>query len=243
MGGHNTKKLIEHGKRIDGRKLDELRPMEAKIGVLKRADGSAMFKFGKTTAIAGVFGPRKCFPRHQEKSDRAILRVNYRMSPYSTSSRGRPGYNRRSQEISMVIREALIPVIFLEEFPKTAIDVTIDVIEANASTRCAALNAAALALADAGIPMRDLVSSCSAGKVNDTVVLDVAGEEDTEGQLDMPIAYFPKRNQITLLQMDGLTNQNELRQLIEMSIKGCEKIYDEQKRALKSKFSEKGQED
>jgi exosome complex component RRP41 len=236
MGGHNSKILIKNGIRSDGRKLDELRPMEAKVGVLKRADGSAMFRFGKTVAIAGVFGPRKVFPKHQEESDRAILRVDYRMAPYSTSSRGRPGLNRRSQEISMVIREALIPLICLEEFPKTAIDVTIEIIEANASTRCAALNAAVLALADAGVPMRDLVASCSAGKVNDTVLLDVAGDEDTEGQLDLPIAYYPKKNLITLLQMDGKTNKAEFKKLVELAIKGCEKIYEEQKKALRKKY-------
>jgi len=236
MGGKDKKILIRNGMRPDGRKLDELRPIEAKVGVLKRAVGSAMFRFGKTVAVAGVFGPRKVFPKHQEESERAILRVDYRMAPYSTSSRSRPGPNRRSQEISMVIREALMPLVFLEEFPKTAIDITIDIVEANASTRCAAINAAALALADAGVPMRDMIASCSAGKVNDTVVLDVAGEEDTEGQLDMPIAYYPKKNLITLLQMDGITNKTELKKIIDMAIKGCEKIYDEQKRALRRKY-------
>ena len=136
----------------------------------------------------------------------------------------------------MVTRQALRPLLFLDEFPKTAIDVHIEVLQADASTRCVGINAAALALADAGIPMRDLVSSCSAGKVGENVVLDVAGKEDTEGELDLPVAYYPKKKQITLLQMDGVTDSKEVREIIKLAMKGCEKIYEEQKRALRNKY-------
>ena len=125
----------------------------------------------------------------------------------------------------MVIREAIVPSVFLEEFPKTAIDVYIEVLQADASTRCAGLNAASLALIDAGIPMRDLVSSCSAGKINGQVVLDIAGKEDTEGELDLPVAYFKKQNMITLLQMDGITSRDEIKEIVRLGIKGFEAVY------------------
>jgi len=229
--------LIKNGIRIDGRKLDELRPIEAKVGVLKNADGSAFFRLGNTMAVAGVFGPRKVYPKHEEQAEKAILRTQYKMAPFATETRGRPGPNRRSTEISMVTRNSLLPVIFVEEYPKTAIDVHIEVLQADASTRCVGINAAALALADAGVPMRDLVSSCSAGKVNDTVVLDVAGKEDTEGELDLPIAYYPKRNQITLLQMDGIADSSEVKKIIQLAVKGCKQIYEKQKEALRSKYA------
>lgn len=228
--------LIKNGKRLDSRKLDELRPIEAKVGVIKNADGSAMFRLGNTVAVAGVYGPRKVLPRHEEEPERAILRTDYSMAAFSTTTRSRPGPSRRSTEISKVIRQALEPVIFLEEFPKTAIDVHIEVLQADASTRCVGLNAAALALADAGIPMRDLICSCSAGKVAGTVVLDIAGEEDCEGELDMPVAYYPKRKAITLLQMDGMTDSKEFKEIIKLALKGCEKIYEAQKKALKDKY-------
>lgn len=230
------KKMIHNGKRIDGRKLDELRPIDAQVGVLKRADGSAMFKIGNSVAVAGVFGPRKVFPRHDEDVEKAVLRIKYSMAPFATTTRGRPGPNRRSNEISMVIREALKPVVFLDEFPKTAIDVQIEILQADASTRCAAINAAVLALADAGVPMRDLVASCSAGKIENTVVLDIAGKEDTEGELDLPVAYYPKRKAITLLQMDGITDKKELMQIIKLAVKGCEEIYEVQKEVLRKKY-------
>jgi len=228
--------LIKNGIRYDGRKFDELRPIEAKVGILKNADGSAMFRLGNTVAIAGVFGPRKVFPKHEEEVDKAVLRARYVMAPFATSDRGRPGPSRRSTEISMVTRKALIPIIFLDEFPKTAIDLHIEVLEADASTRIAGINAASLALADAGVPMRDLVCACSAGKVQGHVVLDIAGKEDTEGELDLPVAYYPKKKQITLLQMDGIAKNEEVKAIIKLALKGCEKVYEAQKNALKSRY-------
>jgi len=129
-----------------------------------------------------------------------------------------------------------MPIMFLDEFQRTAIDVHIEVLQADASTRCVGINAACLALADAGLPMKDFVASCSAGKVGDKVVLDIAGKEDTEGELDLPVAYYPKKKQITLLQMDGITTGKEAREIIALAAKGAEKIYEAQKAALRTKY-------
>jgi exosome complex component RRP41 len=222
--------------RLSGRKNDELRPIEANVGVLRNADGSALFKFGNTFAIAGVYGPRKVHPRHEEEAERAVLRTRYSMAPFATTERSRPGPSRRSQEISFVTRQALESIIFLNEFPKTAIDVYVEVLQADASTRCAAINAASLALADAGIPMRDLIASCSAGIVSGEIMLDIEGKEDTEGEVDLPVAYYPGKKEITLLQMDGIATPEQVKQIIKLAIKGCEQVYEEQKNALKSKY-------
>ena len=231
------KPVIVGGKRPDGRAFDEMRPIEAKIGMLTRADGSAVFRFGDTWAIAGVYGPRKVFPRHEEEAERAILRTEYRMASFSTSERSRPGPSRRSQEISMVMRNSIIPTLFLEEFPRTAIDCIIEILQADASTRCAGINAAVLALADAGVPMRDLVSSCSVGIVDGEIMLDIAGKEDTMGELDLPIAYYHRKKEITLMQMDGIASPEQVKQLIRIAIKGCEQIYAAQQKALRAKYA------
>ncbi len=232
--------LMKEGLRIDGRRFDELRQMEARVGVLKNADGSAYFRLGDTVAIAGVYGPRRVFPKHEEESERAILRTRYSMAAFSTTERSRPGPSRRSQEISMVMRQALMPVIFLEEFPKTAIDVHVEVLQADASTRCVGVNAVALALADAGVPMKDLIASCSAGKIAGHMVLDVAGKEDTLGELDLPVAYYPRKNEVTLMQMDGLATKEEVKQIVQLALKGCKKVYEKQKEALRNKYSIEG---
>src|SRR3989304_396836 len=100
-------KMAKEHKRPDGRKNNELRPMSAKIGVVPNADGSAMFSFGNTIAIAAVYGPRLLHPQHKQDPSRGILRVNYDLLSFSVSDRKKPGPSRRSPEISKVTEWAL----------------------------------------------------------------------------------------------------------------------------------------
>lgn len=223
-------------KRIDGRKLDEMREMEARSNLIDRANGSGYFRFGKTTSISGVYGPVEMHPKHLLDPLKAFIKFRYNMVPFSTEERIRPGPNRRSREISKVVKEALSGVIELEEFPRASIEIYSEVLEADASTRCAALNAASIALANAGILMKDLIASCAAGKVNGQIVLDVAGKEDTEGEVDLPIAYVPSQNKIHLLQMDGIITKKEFKKALELAIEGCKKVHKKQKEALKKEF-------
>jgi exosome complex component RRP41 len=116
------------------------------------------------------------------------------------------------------------------------IDVFIEVLQADGGTRCASITAAALALADSGIPMRDLVAACAAGKVEDTIVLDLMDTEDKLGSADVPVALMPNLNAVTLLQMDGILSHEEFETAVNMAIEGCKKIYIMQKEALKTKY-------
>ena len=222
--------------RKDKRKPGELRPVEIKAGVIDRAEGSAMVKMGRTIAIAAVYGPREMHPRRMQKSEKAALKTIYRMTPFSTTDRCRPGPNRRSQEISMVIREALEPAVFLEEFPKTGIYIYMNIIQADAGTRTAAINAASVALADAGIPMRDLVTSVAAGKIGKDCMLDLEYKEEEVTDADIPIAYMPRMKKITLLQMDGDMPAKDVKASVQVAIKGCEMIYEMQKKALRERW-------
>lgn len=227
-------------KREDNRKVDEIRPVEMKVGVLRQADGSAIVKLGKTVAIAAVYGPRELNPRHRQQSDRAILQCTYTMAPFSTSERVRPGPSRRSTEISKVTREALEPALFLEDFPRSTVDLYIIILQANAGTRTAGINAASLALADAGIKMKDLVSSVAAGKIGNEYVIDLAGKEEEETACDLPIAYMPREKKFTLLQMDGDISKEDVKKTVELAVKGCEKLHDLQRKALLEKWSKEG---
>jgi exosome complex component RRP41 len=229
--------INSEGRRLDGRRPDELRPIKIEAGVLRRADGSAYVEMGKNKILAAVYGPRECHPRHLQDPTRAIVQCNYSMLSFSVDERKRPGPDRRSIEISKIIGEALEHVIFLEQFPRTSIDVYIAVLQANAGTRCAGLTAASVALADAGIPMRDLVPACAAGKIAGKVVLDLMKEEDNYGEADLPLAYIPRTGEILLLQMDGHMTQEEFERAIELAKGGCMKIYELQKEALRRRYS------
>jgi len=242
MGGAKTDiELIKNGKRIDGRKFDELRPIKIEVGVLKRADGSCYMEWGKNKVLAAVYGPRECFPKHTQNSYKAKLTYRYNMAPFSTDDRKRPGPDRRSTEISKVSREALEKIVFLEYFPRTAINVFVEVLQADAGTRCVALTAASVALADAGIPMRDVITACAAGKVDDEIVLDLCQEEDNFGSADLPIAISPRTGMIHLMQMDGILTPEEFGKALDFATKGCLKVHEMQKKALKDKYEKIGE--
>ena len=236
MGMKTDEKLIVNGKRMDGRKPLELRDVEMKVGVIPNANGSAEVRFGKTVAIAGVYGPRALFPKHRQKADTAIIQVRYNMAPFSVNDRAYPGPSRRSTEISKVTRLALEPALFLEDYPETVVNVYIEILQADGSTRVTGINAASLALADAGVPMRDLIVAVSGGKIDGTIVLDLCGKEDNYSEADVPIAFLPRKKIISLLQMDGQLTPKEIKTIIKEQIKVGEKIYEQQKEVLNKKY-------
>ena len=242
MGGRESNLVLldENGNRCDGRKIDEPRKILIKAGVLKNANGSAYIEFGQNKILAGVFGPRDVHPKHLANTDTGILRCRYHMSPFSVEERKKPAPSRREIEISKVIKEALEPAVMLEQFPRTVVDVFIEILQADGGSRCAALDAASVALADAGIPMRDMVSACAAGKVADTIVLDVNNEEDQAGQADMPVGYMPNMEKITLIQLDGVLTPEEYKKCVETAIGGCKMVYEIQKKALTDKYFSNG---
>src|ERR1051325_5033493 len=192
---NQIKKLIdENGKRTDGRTADELREVKITVGVVKNADGSAFIEFGKNKIVAAVYGPREVHPKHMALPDRCVLRCRYHMSPFSTDTRKNPAPSRRETEISKVIRESLEPSLILSDYPRAVIDVFVEVLQADGGSRCAGITAASVALADAGINMRDMVPACAAGKVDDKIVIDINDTEDKEGGADMPVAYIDRKS-------------------------------------------------
>ncbi|CAN1157243.1 Exosome complex component RRP41 homolog [Linum perenne] len=160
------------GLRLDGRRPMEMRQLRAEIGAVARADGSAVFEMGNTKVIAAVYGPREVQNKSQINNDQALVRCEYTMANFSTGDRKRkPKGDRRSTEISLVIRQTMEACILTQLMPRSQIDIYVQVLQADGGTRSACINAATLALADAGIPMSDLVTSCSAGYLNSTPLL------------------------------------------------------------------------
>lgn len=237
MAQKKPEKLIDKDDvRIDGRKLDESRPVKIEVGVLANADGSAYIEQGKNKILAAIYGPKEVHPRHLALPDRAVLRCRYHMAPFSVEERKSPAPSRREIELSKVIREALEPSVFVEYYPRTSIDIFIEVLQADGGTRCAGITVASLALADGGIPMRDLVVACAAGKVDGRLVLDLSDLEDKGGEADVPLALMPNLNAITLLQMDGGLTIDEFEKAVNLALDGCRQLYTLQKEALKSKY-------
>ncbi len=230
--------LLEDGQRLDGRGLHDLRPISMRTGVLGRADGSCYLTWGNNKIICAIYGPRELHPKHLAKPDRAIVRVEYRLATFSVGERKSPAPRRREYELSKLLAESIDHLLFLEKFPNGTIDVFVTVLDADGGTRCAALTAASLALADAGIPMRGTITGCAVGKIEGKIVVDLSDVEDKEGDGDMPVAMIHNSGEITLLQCDGRFTPEEIIEGLKLSNTAIGQIYQIQRKALLSKYSQ-----
>lgn len=124
----------------------------------------------------------------------------------------------------------------LEKYPNQVVDVHINIVQADAGTRCAGINAAAMALAHAGVPMKEMVSSISIGKLDKTLVVDLTKEEEDfeegEGPTDIPIS-LTNSGKVTHMQLDGKIGVKQLQEAVDMANNACKKVYEVQKKALK----------
>ena len=222
--------LIKDGKRLDGRGFE---------GVLKQAVGSALVEWGRNKAYAAVYGPHEVFPKHLTDTRKARINARYIMAPFSgLEEHSRSGPNRRSIEISKVAKHVFENVVLTHLFPKTMIDVHMEVVQSDGGTRIASITAASVALADAGIPMRDLVCGVSVGKVAGHMVLDPDKYEDNLGSSDIPMIFAPRNGEVLLYQMDGMLSKDEVRTAMEMAFSASKKIRALQEQALKKKYLE-----
>src|SRR6266702_4074904 len=234
---HKTELIDSKGLRADGRKLDQLRPIKLEVGILDKADGSAYIEQGKNKILVAVYGPREAHPKHIAMPERAVIRCRYHMAPFSVDERKNPAPSRREMELSKVIRESLEPVVLTDLYPRTTIDVFIEVLQSDGGSRCAGITAASLALADAGIPMKEMVAACAVGKIEGKLALDLSDAEDKYGEADIPVALVPNAGLITLLQMDGHLTLSEFEQGLTMALEACKTLHAMQREVLKKKYA------
>jgi exosome complex component RRP41 len=211
--------------------------LKLEVGLLDKADGSAYIEQGKNKILVAVYGPREAHPKHIAMPERAVIRCRYHMAPFSVDERKSPAPSRREMELSKVIRESLEPVVLTDLYPRTTIDVFIEVLQSDGGSRCAGITAASLALADAGIPMKELVAACAVGKIQGKMALDLSDAEDKYGDADLPVAFVPNMGLVTLLQMDGNLTTAEFEQGVSMAIEACKTIHTMQRETLKKKFA------
>ncbi len=233
----NKPELIVNGKRRDGRDFGDLRPLHIEADVLKNAQGSAYLEWGNNRVLAAVYGPREAMPRHSADPTKAVVKCRYSMAPFSgLDGHGRAGPNRRATEISKVTKEVFENVIFLNDFPGSEINIFIEILQSDGGTRAAGITAASVALANAGIKMKDLVYAVSMGRIDEHVVLDVDMIEDNYSDADVPMAIAPKSGEILLLQMDGGLTKEQLSHGMKMVIDAGKIISKVQRDALKALY-------
>jgi exosome complex component RRP41 len=233
--------LIKDGIRTDGRKVDELRKIKIVAGVVKNAKGSAYIEWGNNKIIAAVYGPKEVIPMHEADPTKAIIKCRYSMAPFSSKEEhGKYGQNRRSIEISKVIKHIFEEVIFVEKFPGSEIDIYVEVLQGDGGTRVTSITAAAVALAISGIPMKEIPVAIGMGKIDGTIVVDLNKIEDNFSDSDVPMA-FNRKNEFLLLQADGLLTKEEFKKICELATEKIKAIRKEQLDAIKDYYKVMGE--
>ena len=203
------KRVLEQGKRPDGRHLKEIRMISSEVGFLPRAHGSALFNRGETqilgVATLGSLSEAQKLDNIGPKQSKEFM-LHYNFPPYSTGETGRVGSpNRRAIGHGALAERALQPVLpNTEEFPYT-IRLVAEALSSNGSTSMASTCAGCLALMDAGVPITSPVAGISIGLVTSdnskyTLLTDIQGMEDHYGDMDFKVAGTSQG--ITAIQLD-----------------------------------------
>jgi polyribonucleotide nucleotidyltransferase len=206
------REMVLKGKRVDGRKLDEVRPLASMVGVLPRTHGSAIFQRGATqvmsVATLGAPSMGQLLESAEGEEEKRYIH-HYVMAPFSTGETGRVGQpGRREIGHGALAERALLPVIPAEDKFPYAIRIVSEVLSSNGSTSMASTCGSTLSLMDAGVPITSPVSGIAMGLIiedekNFAVMTDIAGIEDFNGDMDFKVAGTAKG--ITALQLDVKT--------------------------------------
>ncbi len=233
--------ILKDGQRIDGRKTDEVRPIEAMVGLLPRTHGSALFTRGETQAICtttlGTKDAEQMIDGLEGLSYNNFM-LHYNFPPYSVGEVGRFGFtSRRETGHGKLAYRALHPVLpSVEDFPYT-IRMLSDITESNGSSSMATVCGGSLSMMDAGVPLKRPVSGIAMGLILEgdefTVLSDILGDEDHLGDMDFKVAGSEEG--ITSLQMDikvaGIT-QEIMTQALEQAKSGRAHILGKMTEAL-----------
>ena len=224
-----VKKWLLQGKRVDGRGMDEIRPLDAEVGILPRVHGSGLFARGQTQVLSictlnTLSAAQKLDTIYPEETKRYIHHYNF--PSFSTGeARAARSTSRREIGHGALAEKALLPVIpSVEEFPY-AIRVVSEVLSSNGSTSQGSICGSTLALMDAGVPIKAPVAGISCGLIQDddgsfTTFIDIQGVEDFHGEMDFKVAGTTEG--ITAIQMD-LKNKGLTMEIIADALERCRK--------------------
>lgn len=212
------------GLRIDGRRAGEVRKIRCSLGALSRADGSAYFEQGNTRVLAAVYGPREP-PRAGGSGgvgsagggaaagasgatggDGAAATVTCEVSTalfaHASRARGWKG-DRRSTALARVVQRVFEGVVLLRAYQRSQIDIYVQVLQNDGGALAAAINAASLALVNAGVAMSDLVVACTVGYVDAEFVVDVSALESSADRPQLSVAVLAHAKKIAAAELDS----------------------------------------
>lgn len=212
--------LSNEGFRMDGRRPNELRRISHSVGVLPQADGSSLFEIGNTKVIAAVYGPRESRLR---ALDRATLLVDFTQTSFS--ERRSRKTDRKNLEIQVQIRETLESAVMTFLYPRSQINVFLQVMQSDGGLLQACINAATLALINAGIGMKDYIVACTVGDFNGIPLLDLNRGEISVRVPEITVALLPKTEEIVFIMMESRLSADRLENTLKLAFQGCHSIH------------------
>lgn len=213
------------GLRKDGRRPNEMRIIDAKIGTIPGSTGSAHFKMGQTEVIAQVFVPDE---GKSGDRDLASVQVILEYADFAKSPhRAEPNKKIRNRETELIIQRTFEEAICLESFPHAQINISITIIQDDGGCQSAAINAASLALIEAGIPMIDFVVSLSSVFIDefDQVFLDTNRVESTSKFPILELAIFPSTSEIVSMNLTSRISPENAKKMNQLALDGCIKLH------------------
>ena len=233
-------------KRLDGRKLDQLRPISIEMGYQAFAEGSALIRMGMTHVLCSVSVEDKV-PSFLDGTGQGWVTAEYSMLPRSTNTRT-PRQNKtggRAQEIQRLIGRSLRAVTDLDALGSRTLSVDCDVIQADGGTRTASITGAYIALYQAlaslvdegkleSVPLKSAVAATSAGVIDGEVFLDLCYEEDHTADVDFNVVMTEDHE---LVEIQGtsegeLMSREYLEQLLSITSKGISELIEVQKNEI-----------
>ncbi|KAG0221691.1 3' exoribonuclease family, domain 1-domain-containing protein [Mortierella sp. GBAus27b] len=240
--GHTRWTPQEESRHDFKRQPEDMRPIYLKTGLINQANGSAYIEVEKTKLACGVYGPRPAKKLGGVLSNKGTLNCEIKFATFSCAKRRGHVRDPQEKELSQVLSQALTPAVRLDLLPKSTIDIYITVLESDGFGSCvaAAITAASVALAHAGIEMLDLVAGCSASYLQTgpsissgtssesgttQIFMDADLEEEKYEQGAIVLAYMPSRNEVTHVLQSGKAEGSIISQSVEHCVEACNKIY------------------
>ncbi|KAG6896578.1 hypothetical protein C0992_007330 [Termitomyces sp. T32_za158] len=235
--GSRIEILNQGGFRSDGRRQFELRDMSIDLAQQGQADGSAVVTHGLTHVLVSVFGPREAKVRSQAFHDRANINVEVAVAAFSTGDRRkRARGDKRILELAATIKSTFEPVVQTNLYPRSQIDVFVQVLQQDGGLLQACINATTLALVNAGIPLLDFVCAVTGGVHSTSPLLDLTLLEEN----DIPhvtVAVMPKTGRVTLVTMETRLHVDRFEEIFRLAADAGKVLHGEMKSAVRSRTS------
>ncbi len=232
--------ISPEGYRLDGRRAEEVRRLNANIGVLPGVDGSAFLELGNTKILATVHGPSEPKLRSNIYFDRVFINCEYSVATFSTTERRRQSKgDRQTSDISSVMKQAFEAAIITSLYPRSQIDIFVHVLQSDGGDIAACLNAGTLALIDAGLALRDCMVAVTAGYIDGTPLLDLNYMERVAHTPELVVAVLPRTKKVILCQMEGKSHVDAFESILKLAVRGAVAISSELREEIISRTRER----